>query len=125
MAAPFIDLAAVFAASQPIVVNPGHGASVVLTIQNLGNVTAIGTVSASLYASSSQTLNATTATFLASQNGRPIHLAAWQSIRIRLNFQSPSTMAAGSYFLIASTSSATQPADNNSSNNVAVINTQA
>jgi len=124
VSAPFIDLAAVFAASQPITVDPGHGASVVLTIQNLGNVTAIGTINASLYASSSQTLNTTTATFLASQNGRQIRLAPGQSIRIRLSFQSPSTMSPGSYYLIASTSSTTQPADSNSSNNVAVINTQ-
>jgi subtilase family serine protease len=125
VSAPFIDLAAIFAASQPITVNPGHSTTVVLTIENLGNVTAIGTINASLYASSSQTLNTTTATFLASQNGRPILIGPGHSIRIRLTFQAPSTMSPGTYYLIASTSSATQPADSNSSNNVAVINTQS
>ena len=123
--APMVDLATTFAASEPVLINPGKSTSVVLMIQNLGNVIAAGTLNLSLYASTSQTLNTSTATLLTAVSGRTIHILPGHSIRIRLTFQAPSNLTAGSYYLIASAASTTQPADTDTANDVAVIPTRS
>jgi subtilase family serine protease len=125
MAAPLVDLAATFAASQPVLVNPGHLSSVVLTITNLGNVVASGNMLLSLYASTGQVLDASTAALLSGPGSRQIRLQPGHSMHIRLTFRAPSTMAAGSYFLIASISSSLSQADAKASNDVAVIATRS
>lgn len=123
--APMVDLATAFAAAQPVLVNPGKNASTVVTIQNLGNVTAAGTVDLSLYASADQTLDTSTDTLLTAVSGRAIRLLPGRSVRIRLTFQAPSDLTGGNYYLIASSTSVTQPADTNAANDVAVIATRA
>lgn len=123
--APMIDLATAFAASEPVLVNPGKNTSVVVTIQNQGNVTASGTLNLSLYASASQTLDTSTATLLRSISGRAIHIRPDHSITIRLKFEAPTDMQAGSFYLIASAASTTQPADTDTANDVAVIPTRS
>lgn len=122
--APMVDLATTFAASEPLLVSPGKNTSVVLTIQNLGNVIAAGTLNLSLYASTNQTSDTSTATLLTAVSGRTIHILPGHSIRIRLTFEAPSNLTAGSYYLIASSASTTQPADTNTANDVAVIPTR-
>ena len=124
IAAPFVDLAATYAAAQGVRVNPGHEGSVVITITNEGNVAASGTLGLLLYASSTQTLDTTTAAQLASISGRTIHIAPNHSIRVRLTFEAPQSMPAGSYFLIATATTSTQPADSNAANNTVVISTR-
>ena len=122
--AAHLDLAATFAASQPVLVRTGRNSSVVLTIQNVGNVAAVGTVGVSLYASRSGTLDAATDPVLTSVAGRAIHLLPGRSIRVRLTFQAPANPAPGTYSLIAAINSATQVADANAANDTAVIATR-
>jgi subtilase family serine protease len=124
ISAPLVDLAATYAASQALRVNPGHEDSVVITIKNTGNVTASGMLEISLYASGTQTLDTSTATLLTTTNGRAIRIPPGRSIQVRVNFQAPSNLTGGSYFLIASAISSTQPADANAANDVAVIPTR-
>lgn len=121
--APTVDLAATFAASQPVRVRQDKNNSVVIVLRNTGNVTATGTVNLSLYASSNATLDAATDVLLTGLSGRSIHLKPGQSTRIRLTFQAPSGVTFGNDYLIASTTSATQPADTNAANDIAVIAT--
>lgn len=121
--APTVDLAATFAASQPVRVRQDKNNSVVIVLRNTGNVTATGTVNLSLYASSNATLDTATDVLLTGLSGRSIHLKPGQSTRIRLTFQSPSGVTFGNNYLIASTTSATEPADTNAANDIAVIAT--
>lgn len=123
--AAMVDLATAFAASEPVLVNPGKNTSVVVTIENQGNATATGTLNLSLYASPDQTLDTSTDTLLRSVSGRAIHILPDHSIRIHFTFQAPSNMQAGSYYLIASAASTTQPADTDTANDVAVIPTRS
>lgn len=125
VSAPLVDLAATFAAAEPVLVKPGKKTSVVVTIQNLGNVRASGTLGLSLYASSTQILNVPSDTLLTGLSGRAIHLLPGHSMKIRLTFQAPANLTPGTYFLIASANSSTQPADTNPTNDVAVIATRS
>jgi hypothetical protein len=118
IAAPTVDLSTTFAGSQGVLVTPGKGADATVTIQNLGNVTAIGTVTISLYASTSTTLDAS-AQFLTSIPLRTIHLRAGRSMTLHIHFVAPQGLPGGTYNLIAATTSATTPADNNSANDTA------
>jgi subtilase family serine protease len=120
-----VDLAASFAASQPVLAKQGRMTSVVVTIQNLGNVAAIGTLGVNLYASTDGTLDMATDRLLTGLAGRAVHIAPGHSTRIRLTFQAPTNLTAGSYSLIAAINSTTQPADANAANDTAVIGTRA
>lgn len=122
--AAHVDLAASFAASQPVLVNPGRTTSVVVTIQNVGNIPAVGTLGVNLYASTSGTLDTATDPLLTGLAGRTVHIAPGRSIRVRLTFQAPTTPAPGTYSLIAAIDGA-QVADVNASNDAAVIATRA
>ena len=122
IAAAFVDLAAMFAASQPVQVSPGHGATVAVTITNMGNVAATGTLGLNLYASASQTLDSS-AQLLTALTSRRISLRPGHSITLHVHFTAPGGQAGGTYNLLASIVSSTQPPDNNASNDVAVIGT--
>jgi subtilase family serine protease len=122
LAAPAVDLATSFGGQSTIAVNPGHGDTAIVTIENLGNVTATGLLNLLLYASTAPTLDSS-AQLLASMTSHMIHIRAGHSITLRLHFTAPVGMPAGSYSLIASSTSATNPSDGNASNNVAAIGT--
>jgi subtilase family serine protease len=124
VAAQHMDLAATFAASQAIAVTPGHRRAVAITLTNLGNVTAIGTIALNLYASSGTMLGAASQQLLASVPARKIKLKAGKSITLLVAFTAPA-QAAGSYNLIASINPSTQLADSNAANNLAAIGTRA
>ncbi|MDB5356975.1 MAG: peptidase and in kexin sedolisin [Phycisphaerales bacterium] len=124
IAAPNVDLSATFAGGQGVKVTPGKGGSATITIQNLGNVTASGTLGLSLYASSGTILDSS-AQLLASLATRTIHLRAGRSMTLHVHFVAPADQAAGTYNLLGAISSSTQPADGNSSNDVAVTGTLA
>jgi subtilase family serine protease len=120
--APTVDLATSFSTTATaITVKPGHSRNVAVTIKNIGNVTAVGTVSVSLYAALSSTLDTTADALLAELSNRSINLAAGHSLTLHLRILAPSDEAAGSYYLIASVASATQPSDTNTANNTAAI----
>lgn len=120
-----VDLAASFAASQPLVVKTGRMTSAVVIIQNLGNVTAVGTLGVNLYESRDGTLNTATDALMTGIAGRSIHIAPGHSIRVRVAFVAPANPAPGTYSLIAAISSSTQVADANAANDTAVIGTRA
>ena len=120
-----VDLAAAFASAGPVQVRSGGNSSVLVTVKNLGNVAAGGTLDLSLYASADQTLNTAADRLLTGLSGRAIHLMPGHSMRIRLTFQTPSNLTPGNFFLIASADSSTQPADSNSANDIAVAATRS
>lgn len=119
---PQVDLSANFANGTSVKVNPGHGGTANITIQNLGNVKATGSWSVALYSSFDLLLDGSD-TLLTKLNLKKISLAPGQSKTVHVRFKAPSGLTAGTYNLIAATSSLTSPADANSSNDVAAIGT--
>jgi uncharacterized membrane protein len=117
-----VDLAATFAASQPIAVSPGKQRTVAVRITNRGNITAIGTLGLNLYASSGTTLDALSQ-LLTTIAARRISLKPGKSITIDVSFTAPD-QAGGTYNLLASISPSMQLADANTANNVASIATR-
>ena len=123
VAAASVDLSTTFNTTQPITVNPGHNDTATVTLKNLGNVTASGTVDLSLYASTDGAVDVSSE-FLTSIPARAIRIRPGKSLTLRVKFVAPTDLSAGTYQLIASTTSSTNPADNNSANDVAVADTQ-
>ena len=122
IAPPRVDLAAYFANGAPVKVNPGHGTTANITVQNLGNVTATGAWSVALYSSLDLALDASDI-LLTRLNLKKISLAPGQSMTVRVRFVAPANLTAGTYNLIAATFSATSTADADLLNDVAVIGT--
>jgi len=122
IAPPTVDLSTAFAKNRPITVQEGKGDNVILTIENLGNVAAVGNLELHLYASGDQTLDASD-TVLTTIPTRKIHLAPGKSIKVRVHFTAPPNQTPGSYFLIAASTSATQIPDTNTANDAAVAPT--
>jgi hypothetical protein len=118
---PAVDLATAFSKAGPIVVKPGRSSSVDLTIQNLGNVSASGSWDLVLDAAPDGALDGSE--ILLRQVHRKVSLAPGHTTRIHLHYTAPASLPAGTYDLIATTSSATNPSDTNSSNDTAIIAT--
>ena len=123
VAAANVDLSTTFNSTQPITVHPGQNDTAIVTIQNVGNVTASGTMDLSLYASTDGAVDSSSE-FLSGIPTRAIHIRPGKSITLRVKFAAPTDLSAGTYQLIASTTSATTLADTNGSNDVAVADTQ-
>lgn len=119
---PSVDLATVFASTVPISVMPSHGDNVSVTLTNVGNVTAAGTVDLNLYASAGQTFSVAD-TLLAAITGRSIKLRAGRSLTLHVHFVAPAGTLGGTYNLIASTRSNTNLVDGDANNDVAAIAT--
>jgi subtilase family serine protease len=124
IAAPTVDLSTTFGGGQSVRVTPGKGGTATVTIQNQGNVMASGTINLDLYASTGSTLDSS-AQILTSIANRTIHLRAGRSMTFHVHFVAPQGQAGGTYNLIASVTSSTQPSDGNASNDVAVTGTSA
>jgi subtilase family serine protease len=120
---PAVDLATAFSKAGPITTRPGHTTSVDLTLQNLGNVAANGTWDLSLDAAPDGVLDGSEV--LLRQVHRKISLGPGRQTTIHLHFKAPPDLSGGTYDLIATTSSATNPSDGNSSNDTAIIATRA
>jgi hypothetical protein len=118
---PNIDLATTFASDTPVAVRPGRPATALVTIHNLGNVTATGTLSLSLYASADQALD--DSDVILATLPRKAHLKAGQAVTVRVRFTAPAGDAGGTYSLIASTTSSLQRPDTHSSNDTAAVAT--
>lgn len=124
IAAPQVDLATTFGAADAVLVKPGKDGVASINIQNLGNVTASGTVDLTLYASPSQTVDVNAQRLTAIPTHK-INIRPGHSITLHVHFKAPAGQAGGSYNLIASTTSSTPVADSNPANDTAVIATRA
>ena len=117
-----MDLATSFANTTPVTVSPGKGSSVIIDIENVGNVTADGTLNLSLYASTTGLIDASS-TLLASISNKKIKLAAGKTLKIHLSFKALADLTGGNYSLIATASSSTTPADTDTADKTATIAT--
>ena len=88
-----------------------------IDVQNIGNVTAGGVLSVSLYASTDSVVDGTS-TLLVTTKPKAIRLTAGKSMKFHILFTPPATREAGSYVLLATVSSAAA-----TSLNVAVVST--
>jgi len=120
IAKPFVDLATVFG-STPISVTPGAKDTAIITIENVGNITANGLLGLKLYASTGDAIDSS-AQLLATVSNRRVALKAGKSMTFKVKFTAPA--ASGStYNIIASSTSSTKPADTNAANDIAVTTT--
>jgi hypothetical protein len=120
---PTVDLTTTFGSAASVTVVPGIGANALVTIRNVGNVVANGTLDLTLYASLAPNLDTSVDEQLASLQNRKISLHPGHSRTFRVHFTAPADEAGGNYYLIASMTSSTTVANSNSANDVAVINT--
>ncbi len=121
IAPPAVDLSVGFAGGTSVKVKPGKKGTATITITNLGNVTASGTLDLSLYASDTGALD-TSDSLLNAMTGRKIKIAAGKSVSIKVSFTALD-QAAGTYDLVAIISSNTNPADDNSADDTASVGT--
>jgi subtilase family serine protease len=105
VAPPFVTLTPSFSPAASLLVTPGSLASANISIKNLGNVLATGTLSLNLYASTDQTLDTTADTLLTSTPATTLHLRPGLSVLRHVRFLAPSDQIAGSYYLIVSLTS--------------------
>ena len=124
IAPPTVDLAATSPTGQVVLVRPGSQSTALVDVQNVGNVTASGIVNLTLYASKDRALDPSD-TQLPAVPGFKIRIRPGHSMRLHVRFWAPTNLAGGSYFVLASMTSSTDPADANAANNVAVIPTRA
>jgi uncharacterized membrane protein len=123
VAKPSVDLATVFSDGPAISVSPGDRETTSITIENLGNVNAVGMLNLNLYESPDGTLDTTIDPLLGSLAGRRINIRPGHSMTFKVQFVAPTGQAPGSYKIVALATSNTQPADTNSSNDSAVAST--
>jgi subtilase family serine protease len=121
--APSVDLVTSFGTAGSIAVRPGSSGTANLTIQNLGNVTAVGSLDYALYASLDESIDPSDL-LLGSGVLKKISIAPGRSITLHIRFKAPAGLAPGSYNLIAAVNAMTQPADSDTNNNVAVLPTR-
>ena len=120
VAKPFVDLATLFGTT-PIFVTAGAKDTAIITIKNIGNVTASGLLGLKLYASTTSSID-TSAQLLATVANHRVALKAGKSVTFKVKFTAPS--AAGStYNIIASSTSSMKPADSNAADDIAVSTT--
>jgi subtilase family serine protease len=122
IAEPTVDLGVEFSKNKLVKVKPGKNDTATLVITNTGNVTASGTLSLNLVASTDGLLD-TLDLALASIANRKIKIGAGKSISLSVKFTAPADLTAGSYDLIASISADTTTADSDSANSSATIGT--
>lgn len=115
---PFADLASTFASGATISVDPGANDTALVTIENVGNVTATGKFSVTLYASNDMSLDSSDQS-LATWNSPRLSLRAGKSVTLKMKFVAPDAYP-GSYYLLAGLTSSVTPADTDSSNDLAV-----
>jgi hypothetical protein len=122
LSSPTVDLSNK-ALRSTVVVNPGHRKTIRLRITNTGNYIASGMLTLNLYSSTDATLDSSDP--LLTPLEKFIRLRPGRSTILSLRFLAPSSLAAGSYHLIAAASSSIRPPDVDSSDKIAVIGTSA
>jgi hypothetical protein len=123
IAAPTVDLAALYTANTPLLVVPNRSATAAVKIENLGNIFAVGTLAALLFPSTDNEFD--TSAILARVTNRPIKIAPGKSIVLQFHFTDPPGDVGGAFTLTASITSSTQPADDDLANNVVTIPTRS
>lgn len=123
IAVPTVDLSTTYTAKNAVLIHPGKRASVSVKIQNLGNVPAVGTLDLDLNPSADGVTDFST--LLASILNRKIKIAPGKSVILTLGFLDPPSDVGGAFDLVASITSATQPADEDSANDIVSIPTRA
>jgi subtilase family serine protease len=123
IAVPTVDLSAAYTAKNAVLVRPDKHGSFSIKISNLGNVAAVGTLGVDLNPSVDGDTDLST--LLASIINRKIKIAPGKSIVLTLGFLDLPSDVGGAFELVASISSATQPADSNSVDDTITIPTQA
>jgi hypothetical protein len=120
---PTVDLAAMYTAKTALLVKPARGATAAVKIENIGNVFAIGTLGAVLFPSTDS--ESDTSAILASITNRPIRIAPGNAIVVQLHFIDPAGDIGGTFDLVASITSSTQPVDDDLANDFVTIPTRA
>ena len=118
-----VDLVTQFAQSEPLAVVPGKHETAHVIVTNSGNVAAQGTFSLNLFASTDPNA-ATDELLLRTLKSRHLDLRPGQSLSLAVSFSAPDRLAAGAYSLIATSTSATSPADTNAANDTATLATR-
>ncbi len=116
---PTVDFSVAFVGTAAVAVDPGKKDKAVVRLTNVGNVTAKGTVTVTLSASVDGAL-VTLGTF-----PRKVKIAANRGVTLSLPFTTPADLTAGTDSLVATVTSATSPADTNTSNDTATTATRA
>ena len=124
IAPPTVDLTPSPGDSVPVLVRPGSQSTGSIFLKNVGNVDAIGTVNLTLYASAHRTLDSS-ATLLPSVPGYKVRIRPGKSVKLHFRFFAPTNLTGGSYFVLASVSDSTNPADTNMADKLAAIATRA
>jgi uncharacterized delta-60 repeat protein len=112
---------AVLASSAPLLLTPGHPATAFVSIENLGNAFTTGSVTITLTAAPNAGGPTTTLAVLT----RAVRLKPKGKLRIPADFVAPATLTPGSYRVVKSIASSTQPADSNPLNDSAIVGTAA
>lgn len=119
-----VDLKTIFKNGDSVAVTAGKKESVFITVENIGNVTASGSITLSLYSSSDPTVDST-ATLLTGGITKKINLKSGQSITVPVKFVAPAGLTPGNYFLVASIASTTSTPDSTTTNEVTAASTTA
>jgi uncharacterized delta-60 repeat protein len=112
------DLTASFQSALPAAAKAGATGHLTLRISNIGDAIATGRIKIALFTSSNGTLSAGDTPFVTIRAN--LRLRARHSTNVRLTFKYPTTLAAGSYFILASVDSTNVIAESNKENNLAV-----
>jgi subtilase family serine protease len=120
---PTVDLSVAFANTVAVPITPGKKGSVAIKIENLGNVTAAGKYTLNLYASTDGTIDLT-AVLLTALTNRKLSIGAGKTSTIHVSFKAIEDLLGGTFDLIASLSSTSNPSDGHPANNTAVTSTQ-
>ena len=100
----------------------GKNGTATVTVQNLGNETATGTLILNLYASADGSIDSSSQVLTTLPNVK-IKLKPGHTMTFHVRFVAPADQLPGTYGLVASIDSSTQLADANPDNDIAAIDT--
>lgn len=112
------DLTGSFQSALPATAVGNAAGAVTLRVSNIGDAKATGRIDIALFASPTTTISSGDTPFATIP--ADLHLRPQQSTDIKLKFNYPSSLPAGSYFILASVDSGNVIAESNEANNVAV-----
>ena len=115
------DLTGGFIGRIPLALPPQGSNSISVAVSNVGDLKAVGSATVNLYASTDQVLDGGDM-LLGSKTAR-LSLAAGKKTTVPVKFASPSTLASGSYYILAEVQGDTAIADANAANNVVATQT--
>ncbi len=117
VAAQSADLSIAFASAAAVAVTPGAKGKALVRITDVGNATAKGTVTVTLYATTTGVVDGTATQLLSV--ARKVKVTAGRAVSLTLPFTAPAGLDGGTYTLVAVLTSATTPTDTNAANDTA------